>query len=180
MITWGNLVVPYTASWSAEEKMFVAPCQTVDGLEAMMQVEAQGQGKPLFAKPHMTRQRRAMRGPLCDICGKNLTNCTKVSLSLEDPRHVDGIGFYPLAVEPMMHKSCALIALRDCPSLQRQEKSGILRIRQVLRCRVIVSTLNGAATMEFAGVDRPGCVGHLKLLIELYRIRNREWLKASA
>jgi hypothetical protein len=72
LLTFGNTPVPWTASWSAEERFYVAPCRFADGRRAICQEEAQGRGKPMFGKPHSQRQRQAIVEGLCDLCRKPL------------------------------------------------------------------------------------------------------------
>jgi len=88
-LLWGNVPVPNTASWSAEDGLSLGPCPYFPnaGVPALVQSSAQGQGKPLFGKPHSNRQREAMARCLCDICGKSLKTSTKVSLSHAGPIH---------------------------------------------------------------------------------------------
>jgi hypothetical protein len=131
----GNAAVPNTASWSAEERFFVAPCRWFDGQPAICQNEAQGDGKPLFGKPHAQRQRRAVALGLCDLCGRPLKTSTKVSLSHARPQPHGATGWAILQVEPMLHRACAAESIASCPSLKRDLAAGTLMIRQVTRWR---------------------------------------------
>jgi hypothetical protein len=177
--TWGNIQIPWTASWSSESTFTVEPCPWAGGKMALCQNESPGVGKPQFATPHSNRQRQAMAQQLCDICARPFLGRTRVSLSQESPRQVPGLGFVPLAVEPLVHKGCGVVALRQCPELQRQAAKGILRIRQVSACWLVEQRLNEAATMEFAGVKHSGAVGHLKLAITRFVDRDAAWLAAT-
>src|SRR5690606_1059318 len=76
---WGNVPVPYTASWTEEEHFFLDFCPYACAT-AICQRVAPGQGKPQFGKPHMNRQREAIARNLCDLCGRPLKHRTKVSL----------------------------------------------------------------------------------------------------
>jgi hypothetical protein len=169
-------LIPWTVSWTGESRFFIQRCPYANNQLALCQNEAWGVGKPDFGKPHSVRQRKAMALRLCDICGRPLKGHTSVSLSQESPRQVTGIGFIPLAVEPMVHRGCALHAMQRCPALRRQAKEGILRIRQVYQARLVAQQLNAAATLEFAGVEAPGAVGHLKLAIVRFADRDAKWL----
>jgi hypothetical protein len=175
---YGAISVPWTASWSNEDKFFIARCPYANDLPALCQSEAPGIGRPLFAKPHSIRQRKAMALRLCDICGRPLKGRTHVSLSQESRRDVMGLGYIPLAVEPMVHKECGLVAIRQCPSLKRQAADRSLRVRQVFQAKLIAQRLNEAATLEFVGVSAPGVVGHLKLAIMSHADRDVAWLAA--
>ncbi|MDB5358796.1 MAG: hypothetical protein JWO51_93 [Rhodospirillales bacterium] len=176
LTTAGGYPVPWTVSWSGEERFFIAPCRFADGMIALCQDENPGVGRPMFAKPHSVRQRHAMARQLCDLCGKALQGHTKVSLSQESPRDVPTLGFVPLAVEPMMHRACAVTALNCCPNLRQQQLDGILRIRQVQACSLVAQLLNADATLKFAGVAAAGAVGHMKLAITRYIDRGAAWL----
>lgn len=59
-LTWGNVPVPNTASWSAEEGLMLGQCPHFAdaGLPAIVQRSAQGEGKPLFGSPQAARQRQ--------------------------------------------------------------------------------------------------------------------------
>lgn len=48
-LTFGNVPVPYSASWSAEAAMYVATCPHANA-PAICQQKARGQGKPLFGR----------------------------------------------------------------------------------------------------------------------------------
>lgn len=174
---YGDITVPYTASWTGEDRFEIRPCPYAEGRDALWQPHAPGMGKPMFATPHSVRQRQAMARQLCDICGRPLKNRTRVSMSQESPREVPGVGRVPLAVEPMVHRECGAEALRLCPSLKRQYANGRLRIRQVTACRLVAQGLTGEATMEFAGVYKPGAIGYLKLLITGWIDRDADWLE---
>jgi len=72
-LLFGNVPVPYTASWTSEESVFLARCPYADAI-ALCQPSSPGEGKPLFGKPHMCRQREVIALGLCDLCGKPLKN----------------------------------------------------------------------------------------------------------
>ena len=80
-----------------------------------------GQGQPLFNKVHPLRQRRAMRGLLCGVCGKPADrNDDGVLWLLRDfrddwPGWPHGMG----AIEPPVCRPCVPLASRLCPSLRK-------------------------------------------------------------
>lgn len=176
MQRWGNIIIPWTVAWTGERRFTVSRCPYARTM-ALCQEEAPGVGKPDFGKPHSNRQRRAQALQLCDICAKPLKGRTRISLSQDSARHVDGLGLVPLAVEPMVHKECAVISLDQCPALKKQVAAGTIFIRQVSQARLIAQVLNEAATLEFAGVSAPGAVGHLKLAITQFVARDEAWLR---
>ena len=61
--------VPWVTSWTAEPDLGVAPCPSVDGVLAVGQKHAPGQGKPQYSRNHLVRQRRTVRELLCPMCG---------------------------------------------------------------------------------------------------------------
>lgn len=156
--------------------MHIGPCRHAGGKMAVCNAVAQGEGKPVFGKPHMQRQRQAIVDGLCDICGKTLKGRTKVSLSHARER-IGAAGPCIMQVEPLLHKECAAISMRHCPSLRKDVRNGTLFIRQVTRYRVQIATLSGAATLEFTGELHPGAVGHAKVELIAWKDRLEEWLR---
>lgn len=179
MLTFGNTPVPYTVSWTAEERTFVAVCPHVQ-LPAICQDAAPGIGQPRFGKPHFGRQREAIAQGLCDICGKSLKIRTKVSLSHARVRTNAARGPAILQVEPLLHRECAAESLRYCPSLKKDIRNGTLRIRQVSRYRVQIAIADNV----FVGEYVPGYVaqpseriaGHAKVELLKWTDRDAAWL----
>lgn len=163
---------PWTASWSGEEKFFVARCRYAMNGHAICQPENPGDGKPVFAKPHSIRQRRAIVCGLCDLCGLPL-GTNRVSLSFE--RGSD-VGF--IQVEPLLHRRCAAISLQFCPHLKRHAEALTLPVREVVRSDVALARLTAAAVLEFTGERWPdGAVyGHAKLRVHRSIVRSVQWL----
>lgn len=176
---YGNTPVPFTASWSSEEAMTIAPCRFAGARPAVCQAISPGVGRPLFAKPHMVRQRQAMVLDLCDLCGRPMKGRTKVSLSHASLRFGAAEGAAILQVEPLLHRECAAVSVRHCPSLQRDIAEERIAIRRVTRSRIQLAQLSGEATMEFCGVRRPGAVGHAKVEILASVAMPLEWLQGA-
>ena len=176
-LQWGNVPVPNTASWSAEEGLHLGNCPhfAYAGIPALVQRSAQGQGKPLFGSPHSCRQREAMARCLCDICGKSLKTSTKVSLSHARPYPHGAEGWAVLQVEPMMHRTCAAVAIQHCPSLKRDVENGTLMIRQVLRYRVQCAIMSPEYVHGETG-QAVKALGHAKIELLRWRDRDMEWL----
>src|SRR4051812_17373018 len=65
VLHFGNAPVPWNAGWSAEERYEIRPCRWVNGELALWSPHLPGEGKPLFAKPHMVRQRRSIAEMRC-------------------------------------------------------------------------------------------------------------------
>jgi hypothetical protein len=173
-LTFGNVPVPYAASWTAEEKVFVADCPH-SGRKAICQEEARGEGKPLFGRPHANRQREVIALDLCDLCAKPLKNRTKVSLSHARPRSNGASAFDILQVEPLLHKECAAISMRHCPSLHRDVKNRTLEIRQVIQHRVQFAIYSEQGTFEATG-QRCTAISHAKVHLLRWKDRDERWL----
>lgn len=180
----GNTAVPYTVSWSGENRFFVDRCPYSDRL-AICQSASPGVGKPQFGKPHSCRQREAIARNLCDICGKSLKNRTRVSLSHARVRGnaaAGGTGI--LQVEPLLHRECAAISLRFCPSLRRDIAAGSLMVRQVGKTRVQFAIMAPEYVREyvpdyvFNSSDR--IVGHAKVELISWVDRDEQWLYVAA
>lgn len=180
-LTFGNTPVPYTVSWSGEERFFVAVCPHARR-PAIRQASAPGQGKPLFGKPHSDRQRETIARALCDICAKPLKNRTKVSLShagIRGNAAPGGTGI--LQVEPLLHRECAAISMRFCPSLRKDIQAGTLMIRQVTRWRAQFAIMGPEYVHHYVPgyVAKPGdrIIGHAKVELLSWSDRDEDWLE---
>lgn len=174
-LTYGGVAVPYTASWSAEEgRFFLARCRYANAL-AICQVEARGEGKPRFGKPHSQRQREVIARGLCDLCGRPLAHRTKVSLSHARVVTHGAEGPAILQVEPLLHKECAAISLTQCPSLKRDVKAGTLMVRHVTRHRVQMAVMSAEYMLEMTGEERKA-IGHAKVELLRWIDHSADWL----
>jgi hypothetical protein len=179
-LTWGSVPVPNTALWSGEDRCFLATEELVENRVAVCNDVAQGEGKPVFGKPHMQRQRAAVILGLCDLCGKPLKGHSKVSLSHARPR-TGAAGLCVMQVEPLLHKDCARISLEFCPSLKRDIGRATLRVRLVTRYQVQIAQLTADATEEFCGpgVRHRGAIGHAKVILLQWQDKSAAWLGAD-
>jgi len=173
-LLFGNVPVPYTASWTSEESVFLARCPYADAI-ALCQPSSPGEGKPLFGKPHMCRQREVIALGLCDLCGKPLKNRTKVSLSHARSRANGASPFDVLQVEPLLHKECALLSARHCPSLRRDLRNGTVEVRQVTSWAVQFAIYSEQGTFEACGV-RQKSISHAKVQLRAWKDRSPQWL----
>lgn len=173
-IQYGGVPVPYTASWSAEDQIFLELCPHARAI-AICQSVARGSGKPEFGKPHMNRQREVIALDLCDLCGRPLKNRTKVSLSHARSRSNAASAFDVLQVEPLLHKECAAISMRHCPSLRRDVRNGTLEIRQVFSHQVQFAIYSEQGTFEATG-QRCRSVSHAKVQLLKWKDRSERWL----
>lgn len=174
-IIYGDVPVPYTASWSGEEgRFFLATCPHARAM-AICQPIAIGEGKPRFGKPHSQRQREVIASDLCDLCGKPLKNRTKVSLSHARPVPHSANGWEILQVEPLLHRECAAESMKYCPSLKRDAEAGSLTIRQVTRHRAQFAIMDEIYVKELTGIARKA-IGHAKVELLAWKDKDPEWL----
>ncbi|WP_270374929.1 hypothetical protein [Marinicauda sp. Alg238-R41] len=182
LLTYGQTPVPYTASWTGEERMFVGPCEHAGDRQALCQEQSRGQGRPEFGKPHMVRQREVIARGLCDLCARPLKTRTKVSLSHARVRANGAEGPAVMQVEPLLHRECAAESCRYCPSLKKDIRAGTLFIRQVTRYRVQFAVMDPRYA-EHYGCDVPegiNPVGHAKVELLSWRDRDTDWLMRAA
>ncbi|MDK2747350.1 MAG: hypothetical protein KYX67_08530 [Brevundimonas sp.] len=62
--------VPWVTSWSGEDILGAAPCETIGRRLALIQASAPGRGKPQYSKNHLVRQRLSVARMLCPMCGE--------------------------------------------------------------------------------------------------------------
>lgn len=184
--SYGGVPVPYTVSWSGEERQFVGFCVHARRL-ALRMVSAPGVGKPAFGKPHSDRQRETIARGLCDLCGRTLQHRTRVSLShAREQVHAvaDNLSTGILQVEPLLHRECAAVSMRHCPSLKRDIAAGTLFVRQVTRWRVQFAVMSPEFITHYVPdyVAQPcdRIVGHAKVELLAWRDRDAEWLLVDA
>lgn len=174
----GAAPAPWTISWTGEERFYLGKCRYA-GSVAIMQSDAWGEGKPLFAKPHAVRQRQAIAHGLCDVCGRYLEIKTKVSLSQARPIPHSARGWEILQVEPLLCRACARVSLRHCPGLRRQIDAGIIRVRQVFIYEVQFAVMDEVYVERVTG-SRARAIGHAKVHLKKYRDRDIAWLEGGA
>lgn len=177
MICYGGTPVPYTVSWTGEERFRVGPCAYFRK-PAICQAEAVGEGKPLFGKPHSQRQREAIARGLCDLCGKPLKLATKVSLSHARVQLHGAEGPCVMQVEPMLHRQCAALSMRFCPSLRRDIANGTLFVRQVTRWRPQCAIMTPEYVETITG-QAVKALGHGKVELLAWNDRDADWLAAA-
>lgn len=107
--------VPWNASWSAEDSYEIRNCRWAGGMPAVWSPHRPGEGRPIFAKPHMVRQRRSIAEFRCTVCGEATPTWDRWWFRLGDAS-VPGWAF--VTVEAPVHLACADLALRVCPHLR--------------------------------------------------------------
>lgn len=175
LLYFGAVPVPYTASWTAEQRIYVDRCKFADNRLSICQESARGHGKPQFGTPHMIRQREVMALNLCDLCAKPLKNRTKVSLSHARSQIHAANTFDVLQVEPLLHRECAAISVRHCPALKRDIKEGRIEVRQVMRHLTQLAIYSEQGVFEATG-QRVQAISHAKVQLIQWVDRDADWL----
>ncbi|MFW6695860.1 hypothetical protein [Streptomyces sp. MAR4 CNX-425] len=140
-LLWGrnSLPVPYAAAWSGEVPAVGAALtiredgsglayrdeRALDrdrhGVLWARLTEAPGVGRPVFRSLHSHRQRRAMLGMLCQVCGAPAGRTARGWLFLlQQPGPGEQPAHWPegaLSAKPPVCAPCARLALRYCPHL---------------------------------------------------------------
>lgn len=176
------VIAPYITKWSSE----VDPPGTVievgggigyadekpndrdrHGVLWARAAQRPGEGRPLFARVHPFRQRRAMRMLLCGVCGGPADRDEDGVLWLLTD-HRDDWPDWPArmaAVEPPVCRPCVHLSVRLCPALRR----GAVAVRAR---RYPITAVRGA---RYTGGQRPRAVEDATVFLDDPRIR---WVKA--
>jgi len=135
----------------------IRPCRHVGGSLAIWAPHKPGEGRPIFAKPHMVRQRKSIAEMRCTVCGER----TEYPDRWWFPRGNWQDGWW-MSTEAPVHLACADLARHACPVLRR---AGDDPIRFPPGSTVLSAIVGGHATDEDFGVRIGGrrVVGHLKL-----------------
>lgn len=152
------MIAPWNASWTAEDAYEIRPCRWVGGKLALWSPHKPGEGRPIFAKPHMVRQRRSIAEMRCTVCGEKTEALNRWWFGLG--KRIEN-GWFATTEAPV-HRACADLALKVCPHL-RTLGHGPLPYPEAHS--VISSIIGGLATERDFGVNLRGrkIVGHLKL-----------------
>lgn len=149
--------VPWNASWSGEDKHQIRPCRYAGGSLAVWQPFNPGVGRPIFAAPHMVRQRKSISEMRCTVCGEKTPEDDRWWFPFGDWR--DG---WWVSTESPVHKRCADLAAHACPILR---KKGQPPIRMPHGWSVLAAVVGGAEADKDFGIKTANrsVVGHLKL-----------------
>lgn len=149
--------VPWNASWTGEDAYEVRPCRWVGGAPAIWSPHRPGEGRPLFAAPHMVRQRRSIAEMRCTVCGERTPPDDRWWFRLGQP--FDRWAF--VTTEAPVHHRCATLAHEVCPHLRRL---GVAPSRFPAPDAVLRAMVGGPATECDFGLALNGraVVGHLK------------------
>ncbi len=163
--------VPWNASWSSEERYEVRPCRWAGGQLALWMPHTPGVGQPIFAKPHMVRQRQSVARFICTVCGEHTPEGDRWWFQMG---HVqDG---YFMTTESPVHKACAALATQVCPHLRARAFSAV---RFPKAYSVLSAIVGGPATENDFGVRINGrrVIGHLKFAWPAHAV---SWLQPPA
>lgn len=165
-------LVPWNASWSGEESYEVRNCRWVGGKLALWSPHQPGDGKPIYAKPHMVRQRQSVARMLCTVCGMPTHPHDRWWFGLG--AQIESFAF--ATTEAPVHYDCARTALKVCPHLRALgEKPHVWPPADV-----IVSAIVGGPTTESdfgIKIGNRKVIGHLKFA---WRRDPRFWMRESA
>lgn len=158
--------VPWSSAWTSELRFGLQRSRDFPGLVEVVQAESQGQGEPLFAAMHVTRQRRAMLGHLCHVCGRPTPPHDRYLFPLESGFMVplgDGQVRYGGNVPPV-HLACAETARVLCPHLRKGDSRPVRFPKD--EGRVVQRTDMTPGLEQLAGMAPPG----LEVVYACYRL----------
>ncbi|MFG6514450.1 hypothetical protein ACGYKD_11645 [Sulfitobacter sp. TB366] len=149
--------VPWNASWSGEDHHEIRPCRYAGNSLAVWQPFKPGEGKPIFAAPHMVRQRKSIAEMRCTVCGEKTAENDRWWFPFGDWR--DG---WWVSTESPVHKRCADLAQYACPLIRKRE---LPPIRLPHGYTILSAVVGGDTTDREFGIRTNGrlIVGHLKL-----------------
>jgi hypothetical protein len=151
-------LAPWNASWTAEDEYDIRPCRWAGGKLAIWSPHRPGEGRPVFAKPHMVRQRRSVAEYRCTVCGEKTPPHDRWTFWLGDTT-IPGWAF--VTTEAPVHAACAEKAMRACPHLRDLRATPE---RWQTPDAVLTAIVGGMATERDYGVNIRGrkVIGHLK------------------
>ncbi|WP_417724601.1 hypothetical protein [Salipiger sp.] len=149
--------VPWNAAWSGEVRYEVRPCRYASGSLAIWSPFLPGQGRPIFAQPHMVRQRKSIAEFRCTVCGER----TEPGNRWWFPRGERREGWW-MSTEAPVHFACAELARHACPRLRAAKDDPI---RFPPGAKVLSALVGGSRTDTDFNLRIAGrrVVGHLKL-----------------
>lgn len=160
------ITVPWNAAWSGEERWEIRPCRYAGGKRALWQPHTPGAGRPIFAKPHMVRQRKSIAEMRCTVCGERTPANDRWWFKLGELRE----GWF-MTTEAPVHLACARHALTVCPHLRGREED---LEPMPGGYRILSSIVGGQATeRDFRVRFAPGetAIGNLKIAWPERRVR---------
>lgn len=149
--------IPWNAAWTSEHRYEVRPCRWVQGALALWCPHTPGEGRPVFARPHMVRQRRSIAEMRCTVCGGLTPPADRWWFKLGRLQE----GWF-MTTEAPVHRACADHALTLCPHLRGREAD---LERMPGDYSILSAIVGGPATDADFGVRIQGrkVIGALKL-----------------
>lgn len=158
-------LAPWNASWTGEHRYEVRPCRYASGARAIWQPHAPGSGRPMFAEPHVVRQRRSIAEMRCTVCGAPTGPASRVHFGLGQYEEIDGRIWW-ITTEAPVHPECAERALKVCPHLRTLGRTP--KPWPAAGWSVLAALVGGERFAHefdlFIPADRP-VIGHLKLAL---------------
>lgn len=113
--------VPWTVSWSGEERFDIVESEDFPGLVDLVQVDRAGEGVPRFKALHVTRLRAGMARHICHVCGRPTPRNDRYLLPVQSGGFVSAgeDPFRYAANVPPLHLACTRTAQRLCPHLRQ-------------------------------------------------------------
>lgn len=151
--------VPWNAGWTGEDSYEIRNCRWASGRPAVWSPHKPGEGRPIFAKPHMVRQRRSIAEMRCTVCGEKTAAHDRWWFALGQPIE----GWALATTEAPVHRNCADRALAMCPHLNRL---GHGPLRFPPPHAVVAAIVGGPRTERDFGLtmENQKVVGHLKFV----------------
>lgn len=158
--------VPWNAAWTSEAQYEIRPCRWAGGKLALWSPHSPGVGRPVFAKPHMVRQRMSVADMRCTVCGLRTPANDRWWFKLG---RIDPDGWFRTTESPV-HHACAAHALTVCPHLRGREQD---LERMPGDYQVHSAIVGGPATEQDFGVNLAGrtVIGALKLAWPASRVK---------
>ncbi len=161
------IIAPWNAAWSAEDRYEIRPCRYANGFPALWSPHKPGEGRPIFAKPHMVRQRKSIAEWRCTVCGERTQPNDRWWFKLGTIQE----GWFMTSEAPV-HRACGERALGVCPHLRGHDADfePMPRGFSILR-----SMVGGAVSERDFGLRFPpqGVVGHLKIAWPEKQVRRK-------
>lgn len=160
-----TVTVPWNAAWTGEAGCEVRPCRYAGGRLAVWQPFKPGVGRPLFALPHVVRQRKSIAEMRCTVCGHRTQPDDRWHFALGDECTLSNGDPGLMTTEAPVHKACADLALSLCPRLKALRATPLPFPRAYdIACAFVGGP---AVARDFGLTINPAqpVVGSLKLLI---------------
>lgn len=155
--------VPWNAAWTGEEEFYIARENSLKGHYALCQKSAPGEGKPIFASPHMNRQRESIVGLICTVCGKPTPAHDRVCFSEFGERlKIDGRDFWATTEAPV-HKECAAISMQRCPRIRQLNIKPVRFPTSYAVVSALVKPESLSSKYKLSSPDGQPVIGHMKI-----------------